>query len=75
LHDAPGICLVKPPASKYSIAQTDGESKSILLGVGVRQNFAKVSNLLDTLHTKGIISLETSGIEADSAAQSWLAKK
>jgi hypothetical protein len=43
--------------------------------VGVRQNFAKVSNLTYTLHTKGIFSVETSGIEDDSAAQSWLAKK
>jgi hypothetical protein len=53
----------------------EGEKSSSCRYMGVRQNFAKVSNLMDTLHTKGIISLETSGIEADSAAQSWLAKK
>jgi len=42
---------------------------------GVRQNFAKVSNLTYTLHNKGFFSVETSEIEDDSAAQSWFAKK
>jgi hypothetical protein len=39
------------------------------LGRGVRQNFAKVSNLTYTLHTKGIFSVETSGIDDDLAAE------